>query len=150
MADFITTNAIAIVAVLGGLLVACAIMLYVTILRRERQRKAVHGLLGLAQEEGRYICDAAMSRFVHDLNNIILVLSMESERLEGSPQTDILQQVIAEGRDVVERCRAQMAAVETESSNLCAELRAAASLRRADHGQNEHVNVGRRPRHLYA
>ncbi len=128
MTHFITTNAVALVATLGSLLVACVCALYVTILRRARQRKAVQRLLGLVETEGRYACDAAVSRFVHDINNMILVLSMESERLEESQQTEVLQQVIAEGRDIVERCRSQMTAVETASSDLCAELRTAARL----------------------
>lgn len=128
MAEFITTNAVALVATLGGLLVACSGALFATFLRRARQRDAVRRLLEVTELEGRNACDAVISRFVHDLNNILLVLSMESERLDDPEQSEILQQVIADGRAVVERCRAQMAAVEPSSSDLGAELRAAAEL----------------------
>ncbi len=128
MAHFITTNAVALVATLGGLLVICAGLLAVAIMRRIRQRDAVSRLLELAEKEGRYACDAVTSRFVHDLNNIILVLSMEAERVDAPSQNDILQQVIDEGRDVVERCRAQMTAFEASPSNLRDELRFAARL----------------------
>ncbi len=110
-------NAIAMVTLLGALLIACAVLLYASMAGRARQRAAVRRLLVLADNDGRSACDAVMSGFVHDLNNLILVLSMECERLEAvagtapevEQQLDILRQVIAEGRDVVERCRAQMA-----------------------------------------
>lgn len=128
MTNFITTNAVALVAALGFLLAGCAILLSVTMFRRARQRHAVRRLVTLVRELGRCNSEAVTSTFVHDLNNMLLVLSMESERLEGSGQADILQQVIAEGRDVVERCRAGTAAVETSSSDLCPELRAATAL----------------------
>ena len=81
MADFLTTNAVALAAALGGLLAACAILLSMMLRRRIRQRDAVLRLLELAEAEGRFACDAVTSRFVHDLNNMILVLSMESERM---------------------------------------------------------------------
>ncbi len=111
-------------------------MLYASVVRQARQRDAVDRLLDLVEDEGRYNCDAVASRFAHDLNNMLLVLSMESERLEsaaaGAPevqqQIDILEQVIAEGRDLVERCRTQMAPVESSSSTLCDELEAATQL----------------------
>ena len=130
MAHFITTNAVALVATLGGLLVISAGLLSVAITRRTRQRDAVRRLLQLADKEGRYACDAVTSRFVHDLNNIILVLSMEAERVDSSSQSEILLQVVDEGRDVVERCRAQMSSFEASSSNLCDELRVATRLLR--------------------
>ncbi len=128
MAHFITTNAVALVATLAGLLGACVVLLAIAVSRRAGQRDAVRRLLDLVEEEGRFACDAVTSRFVHDLNNIILVLSMESERLGASEQSEILQQVIADGRDVVERCRAQMSAVEASSGDLCAALREATKL----------------------
>ncbi len=128
MAHFVTTNAVALVATLAGLLVVCVGLLTVAIMRRIRQRDAVSRLLELAEKEGRYVCDAVTSRFVHDLNNIILVLSMEAERPDASSRSDILQQVIDEGRDVVERCRAQMTPFEAAASNLCDELRVATRL----------------------
>ena len=126
MADFTTTNAVALVATLGGLLAACAGLLFLAINQRARQRNAARRLFELAEQEGRFACDAMTSRFVHDLNNIILVMSMESERLGASEQTEVLRQVVAECRDVVERCRAQMAPIEALTSDLCSELRLAA------------------------
>ncbi len=136
MSHFITSNAVALVALLGVLLVACAFLLFVSMTRRARQRSAVRSLLDLADVESRAACDAATSRFVHDLNNLILVLSMESERLEvaaaDSPEAsrhiDTLEQVVAEGRELVDHCRAQMVPVEVASSNLCNELMDAARL----------------------
>ncbi len=130
MASFISTNAVALVATLAGLLVACVVLLFASFLRRARQRNAVRRLLELARTEGRFGCDAVTSRFVHDLNNLILVMSLESERDDGSGKTDVLQPLIDEGRGMVERCRAQLAAVESATSDLCAELRIAAGLLR--------------------
>ena len=129
-------NAIAMVTLLGILLIASAVLLYGAMAGRTRQRDAVRRLLELADNEGRSACDAFTSGFVHDLNNLILVLSLECERIEalagttpeGEQRLDILQQVIAEGRDIVERCRSQMALVEASASNLCDELRVAAGL----------------------
>ena len=124
------------VMLLSALLIASAVLLYVSMSGRARQRDAVRRLLVLADLEVRLARDTATSGFIHDLNNLLLVLSMECERLEAvagsttvdEQQLDILRQVIAEGRDMVERCRAQMAPVEFSSSNLCEELRVAAEL----------------------
>ena len=128
MTDFIATHAVALAAFAGGLLVACSSLLVVIFLRRSHQRNAVMRLIELVDEEARLGRDAAMSGLVHDLNNILLALSMESERLAASEATDSLQQVIAEGKELVERCRAQTMTVDATACDLPRELRAAARL----------------------
>ncbi len=110
-------SAIAMVMLLSALLIASAVLLYVSMSGRARQRDAVRRLLVLADLEVRLARDTATAGFIHDLNNLLLVLSMECERLEAvagsttvdEQQLDILRQVIAEGRDMVERCRAPSA-----------------------------------------
>lgn len=136
MSDFISTNAIVLVALLGALLVTCALLLAGSMARRTREHDAIQRLLDLVDYEGRYACDEVMSRFVHDLKNLVLVVSMESERLEtaaedtplGDQHAAVLRQVADEGRDLAERCREQMAPVELASSNVCDEIEAATRL----------------------
>ncbi len=136
MAQLISANAIAWVAILGASLVFCGIWVFVAGARRARQRRAVRRLLELAQMEGRYAGGELTSRLAHDLNNLILVLSLESERLaagerdEGSTDQHIvtLDEVIAEGRDLAERCRRYDGpAVPAEHVLLVAETRQAAA-----------------------
>jgi len=136
MTHFITTNEVAVAAVLGVLLVACAVLLQMSVARRIRERRAARRLLELVEIEGRYSCEDVTSRFVHDLNNLILALSMESERFESADggnserlqHADILQQVVADGRSIVERCRARAVPAGLSVSNLRQELQAATEL----------------------
>ncbi|MDJ0710497.1 MAG: hypothetical protein QNJ14_08910 [Woeseiaceae bacterium] len=136
MADFFSTNAILLIATLGAIVVVCALLLSWLIARRVRQRRAVRILLNLADTQRCYATGAFASLLVHDLNNLILVLSLESERLESEAtetpvlqqQATILRQLETEGREVVERCRSHATPVVPGTSALGEELRIAADL----------------------
>ena len=114
MAQLVTANGVALIAILGVSIVLCATWLAIRV-RRARQISAVRQLLSLAQIEGRYAVSEHASRLAHDLNNLILVLSLESERLASDERRtglidehiETLREVVADGRALAERCREQ-------------------------------------------
>lgn len=93
-------------------------------LQQVRRDRAL--LENILDAHGRFAVDEAVSRAAHDLNNLLLVLSMEATRLSGAradeavlrPTIATINQVVEEGRQVADALTAHVAD-STESPETC-------------------------------